>query len=336
LFGLFSSAKIGTLPVITIPNQSQLYRFFFWRFKKKMEQRVLDLLFKKNQPSAVHLHVVYGFAEEAMYLQTKYQLPFLISEHMGPFPFEWITEKEALIIRPIQQAAQVAAVSKAQAAQITNFTGVVPTIIPNVVNEHEFYFSPVSRHRAAKVPLQLVFTGVYTKAKGGDYLLRVFPKFLKSYPDAVLHLVGGATSERMEELKNIVRESGVEKNVQFHGNLSAVQLNKLYQQCDLYVCSSEWESFGLSVLEALFTGLPALCTQCGGVSDFIHDENGMLIRNDQQSATLLNGLLQIVACLQQYNREQIAKQVRTRFSGSRIQEGYLQLYRQMIHPSSAA
>jgi glycosyltransferase involved in cell wall biosynthesis len=333
LFGFFALEKVGTLQVITIPGDSQLYRFFFWRFRKRLEQWLLNRLYIKYQPSLAHLHVVYGFGEEALYLKKEKNLPFLVSEHMGPFPFVWLMPKDLLIIQPMQQAARVVAVSEAQAKQIESFTGVIPLIIPNVINEKEFCYAAAPLQQENRSLLQIIFTGVYTKAKGGDYLLRVFPHFLKAHPGALLHMAGNATEERMKELTAFTRQAGIDKKVKFHGNLSAAQLNALYQQCDFYVCSSEWESFGLSVLEGLFTGLPALCTSCGGPSDFINKENGLLIANDQQDDTLLKGLLQMTELYKHFNRKQIAEQVHIQFSKETIQKKYLGIYRELIPAS---
>ena len=336
LLGFFKTERIGTATVISLPNESRLYRFFFWRFRQQIEQRMLHRLYKKFQPSIAHLHVVYGFAEEAIYLKKKKNLPFLVSEHMGPFPFDWITAKKELIIEPMKQSSKVVAVSRAQAKQIELFTGVVPVIIPNVIHEKDFFYTSTPKQPEKQQQFNIVFTGVYTKAKGGDYLVSVFPDFLKTYPGTVLHMVGYATEERMKELQTLLQQTGIQQHVRFHGNLSATQLNALYQQCDFYVCSSEWESFGLSVLEGLFTGLPALCTNCGGVSDFINDENGILIPNDQQHATLLNGMLKMAAAVHQYNRQQIAEQVRSQFSSARIQHQYFDIYKEILNNSSAA
>ena len=335
LLGFFETEKAGNVLVISIPDESSLYRFYFWRFRKKIEQFILRRLFNKYQPCMAHLHVVYGFAEEVLYLNERKALPFIVSEHMGPFPFQWITATQELIIQPMRASSKVAAVSSAQARQIESFTGVTPVVIPNVINEREFYYAAAPLHTPTDKQLNIVFTGVYTKAKGGDYLLHVLPQFLKTYPHTLLHMVGFATEQRMEELNVIIRQHQIAKNIKFHGNLSPAQLNTLYQQCDFYVCSSEWESFGLSVLEGLFTGLPALCTDCGGVKDFIDADNGILIPNDQHPETLLKGMLQMAEVYHRFNRRQIAEQVARKFAGSSIQKQYFSIYRDIINSTAA-
>jgi len=334
ILGFFRPKKLGKMNIISLPTESKLYQLFLWRFKDRMEKIVLNQLYKKYRPALIHQHVVYGFALETVYLNQEKKVPFIISEHMGPFPFKWITSIDELIIQPIRRAAKVIGVSKAQAHQIESFTGVSPVIIPNVVNETEFYCTSDQTELPDKTDLKLVFTGIYTQAKGGDLLLKVFPEFLKSHPTAMLYMVGHASLERMNELTELAKQLGIDQRVNFTGNLSSAQLNRLYQTCQFYICPSEWESFGLSVLEALFTGLPALCTNCGGVSDFINKDNGLLISNDMQPSTLLNGMLQMASTYHLYNRLKISTEVRSRFSRESIKNKYLCLYQEAISNSS--
>lgn len=328
--GFFEEEEIGAMPVISLPEQSGIYQTYFWRHQPTIERSVLNRLVQRYQPDLIHLHVVYGFAKEALYLRQVKKVPFIVSEHMGPFPFEWLHDKEEVVTLPIKEASAVVAVSTAQAKQIEAFTGVKAVVIPNVVDEVAFRFEESELNDAARNGFQLVFVGIYTKAKGIDYLLDVFPDFLKAHPNSMLHLVGDASDERMNELQALISKKGIENSIQFHGRLSATDLCKLHQRCDFYVSGSEWESFGLSMLEALFTGLPVLSTNCGGVTDFITSENGLLIENDQQESSLLDGLLKMAEHLPSYNRKDIATNVRAKFSNKVIQEGYFKIYKQIV------
>ncbi|MFD1677060.1 GT-D fold domain-containing glycosyltransferase [Alicyclobacillus fodiniaquatilis] len=62
-----------------------------------------------------------------------------------------------------------------------------------------------------------------------------------------------------------------------HESLTDAQLAKLYQEADLFVCTSWFESFGFPVLEAMACKTLVVSTDCGGVSDFItHQQTGFL------------------------------------------------------------
>lgn len=328
LLGSFTKRTVAATDVIQLPVESGLYDRFFWRYKKAVERKQLDKLVKKYKPLLCHLHVVYGFAEEAMYLKKRWGVPFIVTEHMAPFPFDWLKNNRQLVTEPMLAAAAVTAVGKAQANQIETHTGVKPVIVHNMVSATEFFYkahAPVD----ALTKLDIVFVGIYDRRKGVDYLLQVFPQFLQQYPNSILHLVGEADEERMKLINSYIEEGKMGNHVKFHGRLSAAELCKVFHTCDFYVCSSEWESFGVSVLEALFTGLPVLSTDCGGVQEFMRPDNGLLISNDRSEVTLLKGLLEMTARINSFDRESISTTTTDLFSGQRIRDDFYSIYKQV-------
>lgn len=328
--GVFPVSKVGSCTIIHFPSKHALQKKLLWRWQHRLHQWLLARLIKKYQPSLLHLHVVYGFAGEAMYINEKWGVPFIVSEHMAPFPFTWIGETELLIRQPLKKAAAVAAVSKAQAQEIQAYAGIKPVVISNVVHSEQYYYAD----KIAKSPsFQIILTGIYDTRKGVDYLLHVMPEFIKQYPDTVLHLAGDAVPQRRKSLEELAAALHIQSAVVFHGKMNAAQLRQLYQQCDFYVCASEWESFGLTMLEALFCGLPVLSTDCGGVHEFLNASNSIVIANDRQPQTMLSGLLQMTHQLSLFNRKEIAADVALQFSGAAIVRGYQRLYELAAHPS---
>jgi D-inositol-3-phosphate glycosyltransferase len=53
---------------------------------------------------------------------------------------------------------------------------------------------------------------------------------------------------------------------------------ELYRGADLAIVPSHWESFGISAVEAMASGLPVIASAVGGLTDYIVDgENGLLV-----------------------------------------------------------
>lgn len=81
-------------------------------------------------------------------------------------------------------------------------------------------------------------------------------------------LIVGKGAER-EHLESVARESGASERVIFAGERHDV--SAMLSAMDLFVASSKQETFGLSVLEALANGAPALYTTCPALEGIVTD-----------------------------------------------------------------
>jgi len=126
---------------------------------------------------------------------------------------------------------------------------------------------------------RIVFTGRLTERKRVDILLMAFSKVLLKYKNAKLDIIGdGSESEKLKELS---KKLDISTNIFFMGFVDDNKLNKFYQSCDVYVCPSELEGYGLTVLEATVNGAPVIACKVGGIPEIIKDGiNGLLIDKD--------------------------------------------------------
>ena len=68
------------------------------------------------------------------------------------------------------------------------------------------------------------------------------------------------------------------KRVHFKGKVSKDQLSLAYQNCDIFVAPSYYESFGIIFTEAMAWGKPVIGTTVGGIPDIVeHNNNGILV-----------------------------------------------------------
>jgi glycosyltransferase involved in cell wall biosynthesis len=79
-------------------------------------------------------------------------------------------------------------------------------------------------------------------------------------------------------LENLAQHKGVSDSVYFLGNVSDVTKFQLLGISDVYVSTALHEGFGLVFLEAMECGLPVICYDRGGQSDFlINGKTGFLV-----------------------------------------------------------
>jgi glycosyltransferase involved in cell wall biosynthesis/GT2 family glycosyltransferase len=131
---------------------------------------------------------------------------------------------------------------------------------------------------------RLLFVGRLEARKGIDVLLEAIPGVLEKYPEAVLDIVGDDTIARPdgktykgEFLKRRLAPH-LASRVHFHGRVEEDALRRFYQQCDVFVAPSRYESFGLVFLEAMVFGKPVIAGDAGGGPEVVtHGETGLLV-----------------------------------------------------------
>jgi glycosyltransferase involved in cell wall biosynthesis len=113
--------------------------------------------------------------------------------------------------------------------------------------------------------------------KGLDVLLNAFKMVLKRV-DAILIVIGkGNPNKIMKQIDSL----GITKNIFLIGFVDENTLKKFYSLCDLYVCPSRLEGFGLTIIEAIAAGKPIVATKVGAIPEIIKDESmGILVPSD--------------------------------------------------------
>ena len=115
--------------------------------------------------------------------------------------------------------------------------------------------------------------------KNHGMLLRAFERVHRELPDAVLLLAGGRQlgSEVYErDLHALADLIEVDGAVRWLGVRS--DMRRLLAACDVVALASDWEGFGLALLEAMAAGRPVVATAVGGVPEVVSDgETGILV-----------------------------------------------------------
>ena len=124
---------------------------------------------------------------------------------------------------------------------------------------------------------RVIVVGRYCHEKGFDYLLQAWAKIQTVCSDWQLVIFGDgdkSTYDKMVDELHIERSRCV-----LNGRTSDIQSE--YVHSSLAVCSSRFEGFGLSIVEAMACGLPVVSFDCpwGPRSIISNNEDGVLVEN---------------------------------------------------------
>jgi glycosyltransferase involved in cell wall biosynthesis len=101
--------------------------------------------------------------------------------------------------------------------------------------------------------------------------------------DASVKLVVVGSGPLQEDLEAQAKALGIQDQVRLTGFVSSQEKADLLYAADLYVSTSQHEGFGLVFLEAMAAGLPVVCYDFGGQSDFLETgTTGALVPLNEQ------------------------------------------------------
>jgi len=118
----------------------------------------------------------------------------------------------------------------------------------------------------------LLFVGRIHKSKGLQYVIKAIKDI-----DCKFLIVGKDTGYK-EGLLKIIKENKVENKILFTGPLNEKEVLMAYLSCDVFVLFSEWEGFGIVIIEAMASGKPVIVSDKGSLPFLVkQDRNGLVI-----------------------------------------------------------
>jgi phosphatidylinositol alpha-1,6-mannosyltransferase len=150
--------------------------------------------------------------------------------------------------------------------------------------------------------------------KGQDRVIAAMPTLIAQGHD-LIYLIAGGGDDR-SRLQDLAREAGLADRVRFLGQLRPEQLVEVYRAADLFVMASTGEGFGISFLEAMACGTPALGLAAGGARDALADGALGTIVEDGDLCESIGRLLRSP----KPDRQALAAEVRARFGRQLFQD----------------
>ena len=178
----------------------------------------------------------------------------------------------------------------------------------------------------------LVTVGRLVARKGLSQLIALMGRLRKA--NVKLLILGSGPME--QTWKNEAKDSGIAADVLFLGQVSDRDKFKILGMSDLYVSTSQHEGFGLVFLEAMACGLPVVCYNHGGQTDFLSDGmTGYLVElNDTHRFEERCEILIREKATRQMMGQENLRRVEDYFI-DRCAQRYEELFQQAISQSSA-
>ncbi len=154
--------------------------------------------------------------------------------------------------------------------------------------------------------LRILFVGRLERRKGIDVLFDAIAALGPTAEGVSFDIVGrDEPGEHSWEGRWKASSAASAAHVRFHGQVPDAALGRFYEECDIFVAPSLYESFGLIYLEAMGRGKAVVATHAGGIPEVVEDGvTGILVPpgNPVALAAALRTLIRQPETRRQYGR----------------------------------
>jgi len=173
------------------------------------------------------------------------------------------------------RADAIIAVSRTELSSMAHHIGDLSKVrlIPNGIHFDRFEELPPPNafkgHRGIEGPM-LLYVGRMAVNKRMEVVIQAMPRLMEEHGDLTL-VIAGPDDGVGEVWKGLVGELELGDHVRFEGFLEEGDKLAAYQDADVFVLPSEWEAFGIVLLEAMACRTPCVCADRGGAPEVVDD-----------------------------------------------------------------
>jgi glycosyltransferase involved in cell wall biosynthesis len=138
-------------------------------------------------------------------------------------------------------------------------------VIPLGIDHRHYFYDPSIEKRR----LRIGFLGEAKRAKGLDTAILAFAQVLQSIPDAFLTIA--SSGNEIDEMKALARQKLPDGRYEFVGFIADSEMRRFYAELDLFLFPSRY-GFGMSPVEAMACGTPAIVARTLDSTDFFTEE----------------------------------------------------------------
>ena len=294
-----------------------------------LKKGIAHINFNQNKPDLVQLNMVWPEGWQALFIQRKWKIPFVISDNWtgyhpnerSPLPFHvkrymrFIANRSKLLLPVTMQ------LEKAMRALGFNKSSV---IVPNVVNTAYF-----KNEKKNEIHTYVHLSHLDNEHKNIEGILSAWKIFSDQTEDVILELGGDGD---IPHWKKRSLEIGIRKNsIIFFGTLDQQEVAKKMNASHTFVLFSNYENLPLVMIEAMASGMNVIATRVGGIAEHMGFCKWNKLIDAKNEAQLLHALNESHSEMNEINREEISEYATNHFSFEAVGKQFMNAYEQALN-----
>ena len=172
---------------------------------------------------------------------------------------------------------------------------------------------------------RLLYVGKIEERRNSLFLLDVFQKLKEKVKNVELVVIGSGEKDYLKAFGEKAQEMIANGDLTYLKRASQRELALVYENCDLLLFPSNYEIFGMVLLEAMYFGLPVVSSDNGGSGTLIKDgENGRIL-HDFRTQSWTEAVEELLINQEKYNdmKEKAAHTIREGFLWEHLADKFI-------------
>lgn len=265
---------------------------------------------KKTKPDIIHSHVGPWCSYFVIPAAKKLKLPIVTTEHYSGLTNGNKTDlkfrREKYVIENSDLTIFVGSNFKNYVLGTTNAIGETE-VIPNMIDSKAFsYVQP----KIDRKNVRFLTACRLVSLKKVENIIEAFHQEF-DVKENVEYLIAG-DGPMKATLMELVHKLDEDKRIKFLGSYKREEVLSLFSSSDIFVLTSQFETFGIVYLEALMCGIPCIATKGQGADDIINNTNGFTVEYGNVGE-LRKKMRYLFNNINKYDRNEIIKNTASRF-----------------------
>lgn len=319
----------------SVTKNSIIYKSRFAKYYKIQERLTLKGLkeiFKKLKDQhydIINIHIATPIGRHLDFIEKETNLPIVITEHWTAYYRYFGLEKNHTGLQRMKDIffknIKLLTVSEALGEDIKRFSGnneLNYEVVPNIISTAIFEYKPIENQGVSFFMLTN-----WSPEKNPLSLLKSFQRLTNK---AQLRI--GGDGILLAQMKDFVKQNGMDDQVTFLGRLSPENAAKEFQKATAFVHAAFYETFSVVCAEALCCGCPVIASNIPAITEYLDLKSGALVNDFEETDSekiedaWFNVLNKFEAS--QFNRKDISERFSKKFGHQKVSQVYYNLLKE--------
>lgn len=287
------------------PRKYLRYEYQKYIYSKLALKQFAKYISIYGTPDIIHAHNIIFSGIVAKKIYKIYNIPFVITEHSSAFYMNVYSKSFITKIkRDIKNCDLISTVSPNNSVIIKNLFSKKTFVIPNIVEDF-FTF----KRSNVNSKFEFVCVANLIPMKNVKNVINAFKDVIKDHK-ARLTIVGDGPLKN--EINSLIFKLKIQVNTELIDYLAPNKLSKKLNASNCLILVSEYETFGVVVIEALASGIPVIVSNKVGSNFHINSSNGLIIQKNNH-LELVSAMKNIIENYKSFNRKKISEDTINKF-----------------------